>query len=53
MFHIELIYKLNVDLVGIEPTTYPCHGYVLPLNYRPWLIVLIIHFNSIDKSAEK
>lgn len=30
--------RLNVqmvDLVGVEPTIYPCHGYVLPLDYRP------------------
>ena len=43
---LSVIFELNqqfsgskyhtVDLVGIEPTTPPCHGGVLPLYHRPY-----------------
>ena len=32
-FYLHLIIVL--DLPGIEPGPHPCHGCVLPLNYRP------------------
>ena len=31
-----------VDLRGIEPLPYPCHGYVIPFYYRPVFGILAV-----------
>ena len=35
-----------VDLRGIEPRPHPCHGCVLPMNYRPSLSTQTVYINS-------
>src|SRR3989344_2888948 len=35
-----------LDLRGIEPRPRPCHGRVLPMNYRPALSTQTVYINS-------